>query len=123
MRLSGQSSAASSGQRERAVGWKPVCRPPREVRPDSTLREAEYRLSLIHISLPQPDRGRNPRGGRRGRLCLQQGHRLHRGCLLYTSMAACCLVPYAAEDVAAMRLVTSLTLVEEQLKRTVVRCV
>ena len=32
-------------------------------------------------------------------------------------MAACCLVPYAAEDVAAMRLVTSLTLVEEQLKR------
>ena len=34
-------------------------------------------------------------------------------------MAACCLVPYAAEDVAAMRLVTSLTLVEEQLKRTV----
>ena len=35
-------------------------------------------------------------------------------------MAACCLVPYAAEDVAAMRLVTSLTLVEEQLKRTVV---
>ena len=43
MRLSGQSSAASSGQRERAVGWKPVCRPPREVRPDSTLREAEYR--------------------------------------------------------------------------------
>ncbi len=37
-------------------------------------------------------------------------------------MAACCLVPYAAEDVAAMRLVTSLTLVEEQLKRTVVVC-
>ena len=35
-------------------------------------------------------------------------------------MAACCLVPYAAEDVAAMRLITSLTLVEEQLKRTVV---
>lgn len=35
-------------------------------------------------------------------------------------MAACCLVPYAAEDVAAMRIVTSLTLVEEQLKRTVV---
>ena len=27
-------------------------------------------------------------------------------------MAACCLVPYAAEDVAAMRLVTSLTLVD-----------
>ena len=35
-------------------------------------------------------------------------------------MAACCLVPYAAEDVAAMRLVTSLTLVGQQLKRTVV---
>ena len=33
-------------------------------------------------------------------------------------MSACCLVPYAAEDVAAMRLVTSLTLVEDQLKRT-----
>ena len=31
-------------------------------------------------------------------------------------MAACCLVPYAAEDVAAMRLVTSLTLVQAQLK-------
>ena len=35
-------------------------------------------------------------------------------------MAACCLVPYAAEDVAAMRLVTSLTLVGQQLKRTAV---
>ena len=31
-------------------------------------------------------------------------------------MAVCCLVPYAAEDVAAMRLVTSLTLVQAQLK-------
>ena len=31
-------------------------------------------------------------------------------------MAVCCLVPYAAEDVAAMRLVTSLTLVQIQLK-------
>ena len=31
-------------------------------------------------------------------------------------MAVCCLVPYAAEDVAAMRLVTSLTLVQKQLK-------
>ena len=31
-------------------------------------------------------------------------------------MATCFLVPYAAEDVAAMRLVTSLTLVQEQLK-------
>ena len=31
-------------------------------------------------------------------------------------MAICCLVPYAAEDVAAMRLVTSLTLVQNQLK-------
>ena len=31
-------------------------------------------------------------------------------------MAVCSLVPYAAEDVAAMRLVTSLTLVQEQLK-------
>ena len=31
-------------------------------------------------------------------------------------MAVCCLVPYAAEDVAAMRLVTSLTLVQNQLK-------
>ena len=31
-------------------------------------------------------------------------------------MAVCCLVPYAAEDVAAMRLVTSMTLVENQLK-------
>ena len=35
-------------------------------------------------------------------------------------MAVCCLVPYAAEDVAAMRLVTSLTLVGQQLKRTAV---
>ena len=33
-----------------------------------------------------------------------------------TVMAVCSLVPYAAEDVAAMRLVTSLTLVQEQLK-------
>ena len=31
-------------------------------------------------------------------------------------MAVCSLVPYAAEDVAAMRLVTSLTLVRDQLK-------
>ena len=31
-------------------------------------------------------------------------------------MAVCCLVPYAAEDVAAMRLVTSLTLVKKHLK-------
>ena len=31
-------------------------------------------------------------------------------------MAVCCLVPYAAEDVAAMRLVTSLTLGQNQLK-------
>ena len=31
-------------------------------------------------------------------------------------MAVCCLVPYAAEDVAAMRLVTSLTLIQNQLK-------
>ena len=34
-----------------------------------------------------------------------------------TVMAVCSLVPYAAEDVAAMRLVTSLTLVQAQLKR------
>ena len=33
-----------------------------------------------------------------------------------TVMAVCSLVPYAAEDVAAMRLVTSLTLVQAQLK-------
>ena len=51
MRLSGQSSAASSGQRERAVGWKPVCRPPREVRPDSTLREAEYRSAMTFLTV------------------------------------------------------------------------
>ena len=31
-------------------------------------------------------------------------------------MAVCCLVPYAAEDVAAMRLVTSLTLIQNQMK-------
>ena len=31
-------------------------------------------------------------------------------------MAVCALVPYAAEDVAAMRLVTSLTLIRDQLK-------
>ena len=37
-----------------------------------------------------------------------------------TVMAVCSLVPYAAEDVAAMRLVTSLTLVGQQLKRTAV---
>ena len=36
-----------------------------------------------------------------------------------TVMAVCSLVPYAAEDVAAMRLVTSLTLVQAQLKRDV----
>lgn len=35
-------------------------------------------------------------------------------------MAACCLVPYAAEDVAAMRLVTSLTLVTEQIQNAMV---
>ena len=34
-------------------------------------------------------------------------------------MAVCCLVPYAAEDVAAMRLVTSLTLIQNQLKSVV----
>ena len=34
-------------------------------------------------------------------------------------MAVCSLVPYSAEDVAAMRLVTSLTLIQEQLKRIV----
>ena len=33
-------------------------------------------------------------------------------------MSACFLVPYAAEDVAAMRLVTSLSLVEKQFKNT-----
>ena len=33
-----------------------------------------------------------------------------------TVMAVCSLVPYAAEDVTAMRLVTSLTLVQAQLK-------
>ena len=33
-----------------------------------------------------------------------------------TVMAVCSLVPYAAEDVAAMRLITSLTLVQAQLK-------
>ena len=32
-------------------------------------------------------------------------------------MAVCALVPYAAEDVAAMRLVTSLSLIQDQLKR------
>ena len=32
-------------------------------------------------------------------------------------MAVCSLVPYAAEDVAAMRLVTSLTLIQDQLQR------
>ena len=31
-------------------------------------------------------------------------------------MAACYLVPYAAEDVAALRLVTSLTLIERQIQ-------
>ncbi len=31
-------------------------------------------------------------------------------------MSVCCLVPYAAEDIVAMRLVTSMTLVTEQLK-------
>ena len=35
-------------------------------------------------------------------------------------MAACCLVPYAAEDVAALRLVTSLTLVEGQVKNAMI---
>ena len=35
-------------------------------------------------------------------------------------MAVCCLVPYAAEDVAAMRLVTSMTLVENQLKNALI---
>ena len=34
-------------------------------------------------------------------------------------MAVCCLVPYAAEDVAAMRLVTSLTLLQNQLQSVV----
>ena len=34
-------------------------------------------------------------------------------------MAVCCLVPYAAEDVAAMRLVTSLTLIQNQMKSVV----
>ena len=34
-------------------------------------------------------------------------------------MAACYLVPYAAEDVAAMRLVTSLTLVGAQIKNAI----
>ena len=34
-------------------------------------------------------------------------------------MAVCSLVPYAAEDVAAMRLVTSLTLIQDQLKRII----
>ena len=37
-----------------------------------------------------------------------------------TVMAACCLVPYAAEDVAALRLVTSLTLIESQVRRALV---
>ena len=36
-----------------------------------------------------------------------------------TVMAVCSLVPYAAEDVAAMRLVTSLTLIQNQLKSVV----
>lgn len=31
-------------------------------------------------------------------------------------MSVCCLVPYAAEDVVAMRLVTSMTLIETQIK-------
>ena len=42
-------------------------------------------------------------------------------------MAVCCLVPYSAEDVAAMRLVTSLSLVEAQLRQalcalTIISC-
>lgn len=36
-----------------------------------------------------------------------------------TVMAVCCLVPYAAEDVAAMRLITSLTLVRQQIEKVV----
>ena len=35
-------------------------------------------------------------------------------------MATCSLVPYAAEDVAALRLVTSLTLVEQQVKSALI---
>ena len=35
-------------------------------------------------------------------------------------MSVCSLVPYAAEDVAAMRLVTSLSLIETQLEHTIV---
>ena len=47
MRLSGQSSAAHRLRREnRPLGWKPVCRPPRKVRPDSTRREPLREVSL-----------------------------------------------------------------------------
>ena len=35
-------------------------------------------------------------------------------------MSVCCLVPYAAEDVAAMRLVTSMTLVDTQLRSDII---
>lgn len=35
-------------------------------------------------------------------------------------MAACCLVPYAAEDVAAIRLVTSLTLITDQIQSAMI---
>lgn len=38
-------------------------------------------------------------------------------------MSACCLLPYAAEDVAALRLVTSLTLVAAQIKSVMIASV
>ena len=39
----------------------------------------ELKVIVTGRALPQPDRGRDPRGGRGGGLCLQQGHRHHRG--------------------------------------------
>lgn len=46
----GRVAQGASAQRERAVGWEPVCRRLWEVRPESTLREGQYRSAAAAVT-------------------------------------------------------------------------
>ena len=46
----GRVAQGASAQRERAVGWEPVCRGLWEVRPESTLREGQYRSAAAAVT-------------------------------------------------------------------------
>ena len=46
----GRVAQGASAQRERAVGWEPVCRGLWEVRLESTLREGQYRSAAAAVT-------------------------------------------------------------------------